>query len=206
MIPLVLDANPGNTPGAVGIYQFMSANGVVQYGPLAAYAILFSAPVVLLYLICSRWLNGGFAFAGGRKRMNPRTGGDGLSGEERRSFDYSGSAYGQHCSRGPDEALQRQDSAAVYDLDLEVEDGEFLVVVGPSGCGKTTTLRMLAGFETPTARSDTHRRQDDERGHAEGQEPGHGLPELCPLPAHDGRKKPGFRHENATHAQDHHGP
>jgi len=39
---------------------------------------------------------------------------------------------------------------AVYDLDLEVEDGEFVVVVGPSGCGKTTTLRMLAGFETPT--------------------------------------------------------
>jgi multiple sugar transport system ATP-binding protein len=43
-----------------------------------------------------------------------------------------------------------KNSAAVYDLDLEVEDGEFLVVVGPSGCGKTTTLRMLAGFETPT--------------------------------------------------------
>ncbi|MCU1488648.1 MAG: Maltodextrin import ATP-binding protein MsmX, partial [Acidimicrobiaceae bacterium] len=43
-----------------------------------------------------------------------------------------------------------KDRAAVYDLDLEVEDGEFLVVVGPSGCGKTTTLRMLAGFEAPT--------------------------------------------------------
>jgi multiple sugar transport system permease protein len=67
LIPLVLDANPGDTPGAVGIYQFMSANGVVQYGPLAAYAILFSLPVVVLYLICSRWLNGGFAFAGGVK-------------------------------------------------------------------------------------------------------------------------------------------
>lgn len=39
---------------------------------------------------------------------------------------------------------------AVYDLNLEVQDGEFLVLVGPSGCGKTTTLRMLAGFETPS--------------------------------------------------------
>ncbi len=39
---------------------------------------------------------------------------------------------------------------AVYDLNLEVHDGEFLVLVGPSGCGKTTTLRMLAGFETPS--------------------------------------------------------
>ncbi len=36
---------------------------------------------------------------------------------------------------------------AVTDLDLEVADGELLVVVGPSGCGKSTTLRMLAGLE-----------------------------------------------------------
>lgn len=67
LIPLVLDANPNDQPGALGIYQFMSANGTVHFGPLAAYAILFSAPVVVLYLICSRWLNGGFAFAGGVK-------------------------------------------------------------------------------------------------------------------------------------------
>ncbi|WP_297420952.1 ABC transporter ATP-binding protein [Thermococcus sp.] len=33
--------------------------------------------------------------------------------------------------------------------DLVVEDGEFLTLLGPSGCGKTTTLRMIAGFETP---------------------------------------------------------
>jgi ABC-type uncharacterized transport system YnjBCD ATPase subunit len=36
---------------------------------------------------------------------------------------------------------------AVDQLDLEVEDVEFLVLVGPSGCGKSTTLRMLAGLE-----------------------------------------------------------
>ena len=35
------------------------------------------------------------------------------------------------------------------DLDLAVEDGEFLVLVGPSGCGKSTLLRLLAGLETP---------------------------------------------------------
>ena len=36
-------------------------------------------------------------------------------------------------------------------VDLEVEDGEFMVFVGPSGCGKSTTLRMIAGLETVTA-------------------------------------------------------
>jgi multiple sugar transport system ATP-binding protein len=36
---------------------------------------------------------------------------------------------------------------AVHDLDLEIRDGELMVLVGPSGCGKTTALRMLAGLE-----------------------------------------------------------
>ena len=40
---------------------------------------------------------------------------------------------------------------AVDDIDLEIGDGEFFTMLGPSGCGKTTTLRMIAGFEQPTA-------------------------------------------------------
>src|SRR5437870_1046326 len=36
---------------------------------------------------------------------------------------------------------------AVIDLDLEIEDEEFVVLVGPSGCGKSTTLRLVAGLE-----------------------------------------------------------
>ncbi len=39
------------------------------------------------------------------------------------------------------------DRPAVDSLDLEITDGEFLVLVGPSGCGKSTSLRMLAGLE-----------------------------------------------------------
>lgn len=38
----------------------------------------------------------------------------------------------------------------VEDINLEVKKGEFVTFLGPSGCGKTTTLRMIAGFETPT--------------------------------------------------------
>ncbi len=40
---------------------------------------------------------------------------------------------------------------AVAGVDLDVIDGEFMVVVGPSGCGKTTTLNMISGFEEPTS-------------------------------------------------------
>ena len=39
---------------------------------------------------------------------------------------------------------------AVDDVNIDIEDGEFLVLVGPSGCGKSTTLRMVAGLETVT--------------------------------------------------------
>jgi len=42
------------------------------------------------------------------------------------------------------------DVIAVNDLDLEIQDQEFLVLVGPSGCGKSTTLRLLAGLEELT--------------------------------------------------------
>ncbi|HUX61245.1 MAG TPA: ATP-binding cassette domain-containing protein, partial [Ignavibacteriaceae bacterium] len=39
------------------------------------------------------------------------------------------------------------DSYAVKDINFEVEDKEFVVLVGPSGCGKSTILRMIAGLE-----------------------------------------------------------
>jgi len=43
------------------------------------------------------------------------------------------------------------ETEAVSDLDLHVEDGEFLILVGPSGCGKSTVLRMIAGLEEVTS-------------------------------------------------------
>ena len=44
---------------------------------------------------------------------------------------------------------RREKVGAVSCLNLAIEDNEFLVIVGPSGCGKTTTLRLIAGLETP---------------------------------------------------------
>ena len=52
----------------------------------------------------------------------------------------------QHLDKVYDNNVQ-----AVFDFNLEVNDGEFIVLVGPSGCGKSTTLRMVAGLEDITA-------------------------------------------------------
>ena len=48
----------------------------------------------------------------------------------------------QHLEKVYDNNVQ-----AVYDFNLDVKDGELIVLVGPSGCGKSTTLRMVAGLE-----------------------------------------------------------
>ena len=51
----------------------------------------------------------------------------------------------------PDPEREGGIMVAVRDMNLEIREGEFITLLGPSGCGKTTTLRMVAGFETPTA-------------------------------------------------------
>ena len=48
----------------------------------------------------------------------------------------------QHIDKIYDNKVQ-----AVYDFNLDIKDGELIVLVGPSGCGKSTTLRMIAGLE-----------------------------------------------------------
>ena len=39
----------------------------------------------------------------------------------------------------------------IHGIDMEIEEGEFVVFVGPSGCGKSTLLRMIAGLDDPTS-------------------------------------------------------
>jgi len=46
---------------------------------------------------------------------------------------------------------QTEDVSAVRDMNLVIPHGKFFTLLGPSGCGKTTTLRLIAGFETPTS-------------------------------------------------------
>ncbi|MDD4296385.1 MAG: ABC transporter ATP-binding protein [Ruminiclostridium sp.] len=55
----------------------------------------------------------------------------------------------EHISKIYKDPKTKKDFYAVNDVSLEIEPGAFVTLLGPSGCGKTTTLRMIAGFESP---------------------------------------------------------
>jgi multiple sugar transport system permease protein len=64
IVPLVLNTSPNQLPGSIAIYYFLGDQGVVQFGGLAMYSLLFSLPVVVLYLATSRYFEGSFSFGG----------------------------------------------------------------------------------------------------------------------------------------------
>ena len=55
----------------------------------------------------------------------------------------------EHISKIYQDPKTGKDFYAVKDTSLEIAPGSFVTLLGPSGCGKTTTLRMIAGFESP---------------------------------------------------------
>ena len=55
----------------------------------------------------------------------------------------------EHISKIYKDPKTGKDFYAVKNADLEIAPGSFVTLLGPSGCGKTTTLRMIAGFESP---------------------------------------------------------
>ena len=63
----------------------------------------------------------------------------------------TGGAAGKRVAASGVNRIEGDQIVAVDHVDLEVRDGEFFSMLGPSGSGKTTTLRMIAGFELPTA-------------------------------------------------------
>jgi multiple sugar transport system permease protein len=66
-VPFVLLLSNDRLPASVSIFTFFSQYGQVVYGQLAAYAMLYSLPAILLYLVLSRRLGGAFAFGGAVK-------------------------------------------------------------------------------------------------------------------------------------------
>ena len=79
----------------------------------------------------------------------------------------------------------------LHGVSVEIEDGEFVILVGPSGCGKSTLLRMIAGPGEHHRRRDRHRRARGEQRRAEGARHRHGVPELRAVSAHDGARQHG---------------
>ena len=76
---------------------------------------------------------------------------------------------------------------AVDAVDMSIQEGEFFSLLGPSGCGKTTTLRMIAGFETPTEGVIERRRGRCHACAGTQARHGNGIPELCAVSASLGR-------------------
>lgn len=66
-VPFILLLSEEKLPAAVTIYQFFGQYGAAAYGQLAAYSLLYTLPVVVLYVIISRWLGGAFTLGGGVK-------------------------------------------------------------------------------------------------------------------------------------------
>jgi len=66
-VPFVLLLSEDKLPAAVTIYQFFGQYGAAAYGQLAAYSLLYTLPVVVLYAVVSRWLGGAFTLGGGVK-------------------------------------------------------------------------------------------------------------------------------------------
>ena len=96
-----------------------------------------------------------------------------------------------------DLAKKFDEVVAVRDVNLQIKDKEFIVLVGPSGCGKSTTLRMIAGLEEISSGEIYIGDRLVNDLPPEGSRHRDGLPELRALPAHDRVRQHGLRPQDA---------
>ena len=88
---------------------------------------------------------------------------------------------------------------ALDGVSVTIRENEFFTLLGPSGCGKTTLLRLIAGFELPTAGDDPAGRPACRAPAALPAAGQHRLPELRAVPAHDGGAEHRLRPGDARH-------
>ncbi|ODP26511.1 putative ABC transporter permease protein YurM [Paenibacillus nuruki] len=67
LVPFILLQSPEKLPAAVTIYQYFGQNGLVQYGTLASFSIIYTIPAVALYIIGQHYMSQGFSFGGANK-------------------------------------------------------------------------------------------------------------------------------------------
>lgn len=66
-VPYILIQTPDKFPASVTIYQFFGTYGMIEYGQLAAFSIIYTLPAVILYLFSQRFMSQGFSFGGASK-------------------------------------------------------------------------------------------------------------------------------------------
>lgn len=66
-VPFILLSSQSKIPASVTIFQFFGNYGLIDYGGLAAFSVLYTTPVVLLYYIAQRYMSAGFSFGGANK-------------------------------------------------------------------------------------------------------------------------------------------
>lgn len=66
-VPYILLSSASKYPAAVQLYQYFGMHGMIAYGQLAAYSIIYTAPSVILYIISQKYMSKGFTMAGGAK-------------------------------------------------------------------------------------------------------------------------------------------
>ncbi|GAB6006062.1 hypothetical protein JCM12214_19620 [Geobacillus vulcani] len=66
-VPYILIQSPEKLPASVTIYQFFGQYGLVEYGKLAAFSLIYTIPPIILYMISQRFMSEGFNFGGATK-------------------------------------------------------------------------------------------------------------------------------------------
>ena len=122
--PLLITTDPSMNTIVMGIKQmFPSGDDLADWPVIMATSILAMVPPVLVVV-------------GMQKLVHPRS-------CRQREIEW-------RPSRSENIKKSFGKTEVIHGVDIDIEDGEFIVIVGPSGCGKSTLLRMVAGLETVT--------------------------------------------------------
>ena len=134
--------------------------GQIEWGRMAATSVVFLLPVVAVHLRCAQ-PPAARRHLRRRPAVRPLT----LIAEPFKLARWIAKSYIDKAEYVWRKCVSKTWSSssppisAVNDLNLTINDGEFLTLLGPSGCGKTTTLRCVAGLEQPDRRRHPHRRR-----------------------------------------------
>ena len=125
--PLIYLSSVDKYPVSLALKLSIDTTEAFEWNRILAMSVLALAPALVVFFVAQKILH--------RRHL--------LRGDQ-------GLEHGTHSDCRNLEKIYGNGFKAVHGIDLDVDDGEFMVLVGPSGCAKSTTLRMIAGLETIT--------------------------------------------------------